>query len=580
MPKLQYALMLTDKGYKDLKKAIAACTLTNFSLMLPFGVMMQVIMELIKPFTGGELSWSRLWLLFGLGIVAAVIVFFCHKNDYKKTYVVSYMESENTRTSLAEHIRKLPMSLFNSKDLTELTTNLMGDVHTTEHVLSHIVPQVIANCISITVICLMLAIFDWRMALAVFITVPLAFFIIFASRKVYGKLHKKHVDSHLAASGQVQEYLEGIKVIRACNLDGEKFSALENALRTMKRLAIQMEFGTGVFVTGAQVVLQAGIGLTVLLGTTLITGGQIELIPLLVFIMIVVRIYGPILTELTLLPEFLYHRIAVKRMRDLMAVQPMTGDAETEIKQYNIELKNVSFRYNHKGEETIRDMSISIPENAITALVGPSGSGKSTVARLIARFWDVSAGKITIGGVDVKTLDPEHLMSYMSFVFQDVILFNDSIYNNIAIGNANATHEQVMEAARLARCDEFVQKLPEGYDTLLGENGATLSGGERQRLSIARALLKDAPIILLDEATASLDPENEALIQQAISTLIQGKTVIVIAHRLRTVADADQIIVLDKGQVFERGSHDELMQKEGLYYHLFTIQQQSLGWSV
>jgi len=580
MPKLQYALMLTDKGYKDLKKAIAACTLTNFSLMLPFGVMMQVIMELIKPFTGGELSWSRLWLLFGLGIVAAVIVFFCHKNDYKKTYVVSYMESENTRTSLAEHIRKLPMSLFNSKDLTELTTNLMGDVHTTEHVLSHIVPQVIANCISITVICLMLAIFDWRMALAVFITVPLAFFIIFASRKVYGKLHKKHVDSHLAASGQVQEYLEGIKVIRACNLDGEKFSALENALRTMKRLAIQMEFGTGVFVTGAQVVLQAGIGLTVLLGTTLITGGQIELIPLLVFIMIVVRIYGPILTELTLLPEFLYHRIAVKRMRDLMAVQPMTGDAETEIKQYNIELKNVSFRYNHKGEETIRDMSISIPENAITALVGPSGSGKSTVARLIARFWDVSAGKITIGGVDVKTLDPEHLMSYMSFVFQDVILFNDSIYNNIAIGNANATHEQVMEAARLARCDEFVQKLPEGYDTLLGENGATLSGGERQRLSIARALLKDAPIILLDEATASLDPENEALIQQAISTLIQGKTVIVIAHRLRTVADADQIIVLDKGQVFERGSHDELMQKEGLYHHLFTIQQQSLGWSV
>jgi len=580
MPKLQYALMLTDKGYKDLKKAIAACTLTNFSLMLPFGVMMQVIMELIKPFTGGELSWSRLWLLFGLGIVAAVIVFFCHKNDYKKTYVVSYMESENTRTSLAEHIRKLPMSLFNSKDLTELTTNLMGDVHTTEHVLSHIVPQVIANCISITVICLMLAIFDWRMALAVFITVPLAFFIIFASRKVYGKLHKKHVDSHLAASGQVQEYLEGIKVIRACNLDGEKFSALENALRTMKRLAIQMEFGTGVFVTGAQVVLQAGIGLTVLLGTTLITGGQIELIPLLVFIMIVVRIYGPILTELTLLPEFLYHRIAVKRMRDLMAVQPMTGDAETEIKQYNIELKNVSFRYNHKGEETIRDMSISIPENAITALVGPSGSGKSTVARLIARFWDVSAGKITIGGGDVKTLDPEHLMSYMSFVFQDVILFNDSIYNNIAIGNANATHEQVMEAARLARCDEFVQKLPEGYDTLLGENGATLSGGERQRLSIARALLKNAPIILLDEATASLDPENEALIQQAISTLIQGKTVIVIAHRLRTVADADQIIVLDKGQVFERGSHDELMQKEGLYYHLFTIQQQSLGWSV
>lgn len=580
MPKLQYALMLSDKGYRDLKKAIAACTITNVSLMMPFAVMIQVIMELIQPFNGGMISWQRMWVLFGLGLVAAVLVFFCHKNDYKKTYVVSYMESENARTSLAEHIRKLPMSVFNSKDLTELTTNLMGDVHTTEHVLSHVIPQVIANCVSITIICLSLAIFDWRMALAVFITVPVAFMIIYLSRKVYGKLHKKHVVSHLAASGQVQEYIEGIKVIRACNLDGEKFSALEDALRTMKQLAIQMEFGTGIFVMGAQVVLQAGIGLTVFLGTTLLTNGQIELIPLLMFILIVVRIYGPILTELTLLPEFLYHRIAVKRMRDLLAIQPMTGVAETEINHYDIQLNHVSFQYNELGEETIRDVNITIPANGITALVGPSGSGKSTLARLIARFWDVNGGNISIGGVDVKTLDPEHLMSYMSFVFQDVILFNDSIYNNIKVGNVDATKKQILEAARLARCDEFVGKLPNGYDTILGENGATLSGGERQRISIARALLKDAPIILLDEATASLDPENEALIQQAIGTLIQGKTVIVIAHRLRTIVDAGQIIVLDKGQVVEQGTHAQLMSQNGLYHRLFAIQQESMGWSV
>ena len=580
MPKLQSAFMLNDKDYKDLKKAIAACTLSNFSMMLPFGVMIQIFIELIKPLTGGAISWNRMWLLFGAGIAATVIVFLCNKNDYKKTYVVSYSQGESTRITLAEHIRKLPMSLFNSKDLSDLTTNLMGDVATSEHALSHVVPQLIANCISVTVICPMMAIFDWRMALAMFITVPLAFGIIMLSRRIYGRLHKKHVDAKLAASGQVQEYIEGIKVIRACNLDGEKFDALENALRAMKRLAIAMEFGTGVFVTGAQVVLQAGIGLTVLLGTTLLTGGQIGLIPMLMFLLIVIRIYGPILVELTLLPELFYHQVAVKRMRDLMAVPLMEGSAEKEIKNFNIVFDHVDFHYNEDGEETIKDMSVTIPTVGITALVGPSGSGKSTVSRLIARFWDVNGGKITIGGVDVKTLDPEHLMSYMSFVFQDVTLFNDTIYNNIRIGNMDASREEVMAAAKAACCDEFVNRLPDDYDTILGENGATLSGGERQRLSIARALLKDAPIVLLDEATASLDPENEALIQQAISTLIAGKTVVVIAHRLRTVMGADKIIVLDNGRLIEEGTSDELIAKNGLFARLYNIQRESLGWTV
>ena len=580
MPKLQSAFMLNDKDYKDLKKAIAACTLTNFSMMMPFGVMIRIFIELIKPLTGGTVSWNKMWLLFGAGIAAAVIVFLCNKNDYKKTYIVSYRQGESTRTTLAEHLRKLPMSLFNSKDLSDLTTNLMGDVATSEHALSHVVPQLIANCISVTVICLMMAIFDWRMALAMFITVPLAFGIIVVSRRIYGKLHKKHMKAKLAASGQVQEYIEGIKVIRACNLDGEKFGALEHALRIMKRLAIVMEFGTGVFVTGAQVVLQAGIGLTVLLGTTLLTGGRIEVLPLLMFVLIVVRIYGPILVELTLLPELLYHQIAVKRMRDLMAVPLMAGSTEKEIKNFNIVFDHVDFHYNEDGEETIKDMSVIIPSGGITALVGPSGSGKSTVSRLIARFWDVSGGKIMIGGVDIKTLDPEHLMSYMSFVFQDVTLFNDTIYNNIRIGNRNASREEVMAAAKAACCDEFTNRLPDGYDTMLGENGATLSGGERQRLSIARALLKDAPIVLLDEATASLDPENEALIQRAISTLITGKTVVVIAHRLRTVMGADKIVVLDNGRLIEEGTSDELIARRGLFARLYNIQRESLGWTV
>ena len=580
MPKLQSAFMLTDKGYKDLKGAIGAVTLTNFSMMLPFAVIIQIFLELLKPFTGGSVSWPHMWILFGCGVAAALIVFLCNRFDYKKTYIVSYLEAENARVSVAEHIRKLPMSVFNSKDLTELTTNIMGDCTTTEHVLSHVVPQLIANAISITVICAMLAIYDWRMAIAVFITVPAAFLIIYLSRTIQQRLGKKHAEAKLEVSSQVQEYIEGIKVIKACNMDGKRFGTLERALREMKRLAIKFEFITGIFVTGAQVVVQAGVGLTVFLGTYLFTSGSIELVPLLGFLLIVTRIYGPVLTELTLLPELLYHRIAVKRVKTLQEIECMEGDAETEIKGYDIELKNVSFRYNKDGEDVIKHLTTAIPANGITALVGPSGSGKSTLSRLIARFWDADEGEIQIGGVDVKTLDPEHLMSYMSFVFQDVVLFNDTVYNNILIGNMDATEEQVKAAARAACCDSFIEKLPNAYNTLLGENGSTLSGGERQRLSIARALLKDAPIVLLDEATASLDPENEELIQRAIGTLIEGKTVIVIAHRLRTVSQADKIIVLDRGEMVQEGTHDELMSQEGLYKRLYTIQQESFGWSV
>lgn len=578
LPKLQYALMLTDKGYHDLKKAIAACTLTNLSMMIPAMIMLGIITELITPFTGEEISWNKLWMLFFAGIAAAFIVFLCTKHDYKKTYVVSYMESENARTSMAEHIRKLPMSVFNSKDLSELSTNLMGDVATTETVLSHIYPQLFSNAITVTIICIMIGFYDWRMALAIYISVPIAFFIIIGSRGLQKKLGKKHVQAKLEASEQVQEYI-GLKVIKACNMDGERFTKLENALRKMKKLAITMEFGTGVFVAGAQVVLQAGVGLTVFVGITLLSGGQIELIPLLMCLLIVTRIYGPILTELTLLPELLYHQIAIKRIRTLMNIMPMQG-VETPIEHYDICFDKVSFRYQSSGEQTIRNVNVTIPSGQITALVGPSGSGKSTLSRLIARFWDVEQGKITIGGIDVKSLDPEHLMSYMSFVFQDVVLFNDTIYNNIRIGNMKATREQVIEAAKAARCDEFVDRLANSYDTVLGENGSTLSGGERQRLSIARALLKDAPIVLLDEATASIDPESESFIQEAISKLIENKTVIVIAHRLRTIVDADKIIVMNEGMVEEEGTHSRLLEKKGLYHKLFRIQQESLGWSI
>jgi len=603
MPRLQNMLMLSNEGYSNLKKGIRACTLTNLSMMLPFSIVIMSIIEIIKPFSGLEMSWNRLWLLFGFGIVCAIIIFLFNRNDYEKTYLTSYTASESARVAIAEHIRKLPMSLFNSKDLTELTNNFMGDVEAREHTLSHLIPQIIANILSVTFICLMLAILDWRMALAVFISVPVAFGMIFVSRRIYGKLLSKHQDTKLVASSKVQEYIEGIKIIRAHNLDGEKFSVLENALRSMKKMAVAMEFGTGVFVTAAQVVLQLGIGITVLLGTTLLAGGQIELMPLLAFFLIVTRIYGPFMTLLMLVPELLYFQISLNRTRRLMAIKPMEG-AEIGLANTDICFEDVSFNYSTHGENApkkgslskrregknalqkgrcsncdegknaLENISFSLKANTLTALVGPSGSGKSTVSRLIARFWDVNKGRITVGGVDVKTLDPEHLMSYMSFVFQDVILFNDTVLNNIRIGKSGATEEEIIAAAKAACCDDFIAKLPNGYNTMLGENGATLSGGERQRISIARALLKNAPIVLLDEATASLDPENELEIQSAISRLIENKTVVVIAHRLRTVLGADKIIVLDKGKLVEEGTSEELLAANGLFARLYGFQQE------
>mgnify|MGYP002405835908 CR=1 FL=1 len=391
------------------------------------------------------------------------------------------------------------------------------------------------------------------------------------------KLFEKQVKAKLNASDQVQEYLEGMKIIKSCGLSGVHFKSLDNALLAMKKIAVKVEMAVGVFMSSASMILQAGIGITIFVGALLLTSGEIELLPLLMFLLMVTRIYGPILSILANLSSLLNLNVVTNRMRTLLTTPAMEGK-EKEVSNCDIELSHVTFAYNQ--ENVIKDISCKIPQGSVTALVGPSGSGKSTISKLIARFWDIQKGKITIGGKDIKAMEPESLMSYMSFVFQDVTLFNDTVMNNIRIGNPNATDEQVITAAQAAYCDEFVREMPEGYQTLLGENGSTLSGGERQRISIARALLKNAPIILLDEATASLDPENEVLVQKAIAKLIEGKTVIMIAHRLRTVVDADQIFVLENGKLVESGTHNELMKKQGLYQKLYHIQQESLGWAV
>lgn len=577
MSRLQKALFLSDKGYKDLKKAIIACTITNLTMLLPFCVTVMIFSELLTPFVGGTIQWDHIWMLWGVGVISLVLIFLAAKNDYRKTYIASYKESNATRVRIAERLRRLPMNFFNTKDLSEITTHMMADCSSMESMLSSTIPPLVANVITVTSTCILLAFFDWRLALCMFCTLPIAFLIIWLSRNYQKKLFARQVDAKLAASGQVQEYLEGMKIIKSCGLSGSRFSELDKSLRIMKKISVKVEMAIGVFMSSASMVLQAGIGITIFVGTVLLVNGSIELLPLFMFMLMVTRIYGPILAIFSQLSTLLNLHVVTKRMRTLFTIRTMEGDEKT-IPNYDIELEHVTFCYH--TEDVIKDVSCRLSQGTVTALVGPSGSGKSTLSKLIARFWDIQSGIIRVGDKDVRTIEPESLMQYMSFVFQDVTLFNDTIINNIRLGNPNATDEQVIAAAKAAYCDEFVQDMPEGYQTVLGENGSTLSGGERQRISIARALLKDAPIILLDEATASLDPENEVLVQKAIAKLVEGKTVIMIAHRLRTVVDADQILVLENGRLVENGTHKELMDKKGLYQKLYRIQQESLGWTV
>ena len=578
MRKIKQYFALSDTGYSDLKKGIVACTITNLSLMLPFMGTILLLSELLKPFFDKEMNMTLLWVYFGISILGAVAIFFASRNDYEHTYVSAYRESEKNRIIAIEHIRKLPMSVFNSKNLSELTINIMSDAEVAEHTMSHIVPQLFANAISVVLICISLTIADWRLSLAIFFSVPLAFIAIYFAKVANDYFGNKFQKRKLGASDQIQQYIDGMKVIKACNLNGEKAVHLNNALKELKSIQMKSEFATGIVFSSAQMLLQVGVGVVVLVGTNLLIAGDIDFLILLSFLLIVTRIYGPISTILVLLPELLYHTLALKRTKALMAIDIMEGREDVVFENYDIEFSKVDFKYNE--DDTLKNISTVIKEGEITALVGPSGSGKSTLTKLIARFWDTTAGRVTIGGVDVKTVDPEHLMKFISFVFQDVILFQDSVYNNILVGNKNATREEVIAVAKAAKCDEFIMKLKDGYDTIIGENGATLSGGERQRISIARAMLKDSPIILLDEATASIDPSNEAAIQEALSKLMEGKTVVVIAHRIHTVIDCDNIIVLDKGELVEQGNHDELIALEGVYKKLYDIQKEATAWTV
>jgi ATP-binding cassette subfamily B protein IrtB len=575
---IQKLLFLSDEGYIGLKKAVAACVLTNFSIMAAFGIMINIINEIIKPYiyNEGETDLRKIMLYFSAGVVLAVLQGFIYINEYNKTYFNAYNESEGTRLGIAEHIRKLPLSFFNRKNLSEITVNMMEDCTRIETALSHVIPQLAGNIISATLVCIMLSFYDWRMAAAVYITLPLTALFIILTKKIQIKFGEKHVKAKLRVSDQVHEYIDGIKVIKAFNLGGERFESLDKAMHNFMKESIIFEGITGTIVTTATVFLQTGIGIAVFTGTTLLLQGELQVISYILFVLISVKIYSPLVVTLTLSAALNYFRVATKRMQMLRNEKEMLGNNSINIENFDFKLENVSFAYNE--EEVISNFSAHIRQGNVTALVGPSGSGKSTISHLLARFWDVSGGRITLGDTDIREIEPEKLMTYMSFVFQDVVLFNDTVYNNIKIGNMNATKEEVTEAAKKARCHDFIMEMPKGYDTVIGENGSTLSGGERQRISIARAVLKNAPIILLDEATSSLDPENEVEIQTALSELVKGKTVVVIAHRLRTIVNADQILVLKDGKLAESGNHAELTEKNGLYKQLYQIQQDSLGW--
>ncbi|MDR0785426.1 MAG: ABC transporter ATP-binding protein/permease [Treponema sp.] len=570
-------LGLDEEGRKAFNRAVIACVLTNLSLLLSFAAILQIITLLLEPLAvGSALDATKLWIYFGLALGAALVYFLAYSNEYDKTYTAAYNESEKIRVEVAERLRKLPLSFFNNKDLSELTTNIMGDCTTIEHVMSHVAPELVAHILTAALTCLLLGFYDWRMAAALFAALPVSIALVVLSKGIQRKFGERFVAVKLDAAERSQEYLEGIKVVKAFGLAGEKFEALKVSLNRMMRAAMKFEVICGIFLLTASLVLQTGVGLVVFVGVTLLAGGALDAVKLFFFTLISVKIYSSLIVVFTLLPELFFLFISTRRMQALRREPVAAGEERVELSDYNIELRNVSFAY--RDELVVKNVTLSIPQNGVTALVGPSGSGKTTILRLIARFWDVKDGEILIGRKDVRAVAPETLLRYLSVVFQDVVLFNDTIMNNIRIGKQGASDDEVYRAAKLAHCDEFIRATPHGYETIIGENGSTLSGGERQRISIARALLKDAPIVLLDEATASLDPENEAEIQAAISALVAGRAVVVIAHRLHTVMGADKIVVMENGRIVEEGSSEALLARDGLFARLYRIQQKSLGW--
>ena len=568
---------LTDQGVKNTKKGAFWTVIVNLVVMGGMGILYLLMYGLMGTLTdGAPLPGPALFL--GLVIAFVILSFVTHLQQYHATYGLVYNEVKSTRLSLAERLRKLPLGYFGKRDLADLTETLMGDVNRMEHVWSHVLGYLYGAYISTAIIAVCLLVYDWRLTIACLWGVPVAFGLLFGTRKISAQASERTKKAAVRVSDGIQEALENVREIRATNQEARYLAGLNQKIDDHEKVTIQGELGTGIFVNAASVIMRLGVATTILAGASLIVSGQIDFMLLFLFLLVITRVYAPFDQSLALIAELFVSQVSADRMNEIYDTPTAEGAEVFQPKGHNIVFDHVGFAYDKK--KVLDGVSFTAREGEVTALVGPSGSGKSTCARLAARLWDVTEGTIRVGGVDISTVDPEALLTDYSMVFQDVVLFDDTVMENIRLGKRGATDEEVRAAAEAANCGEFIRRLPQGYDTPIGENGAKLSGGERQRISIARALLKNAPIVLLDEATASLDVENETKVQGALSRLLAGKTVLVIAHRMRTVAGADHIVVLENGRVAEQGTPAELMERGGLYRRMVELQSESARWKL
>ena len=571
---LERTFALSEKGARDLVKGFIACAVHNLTLFVPVGILYLLASDMMMNTLA-----ERGLIYAALCIISVALIMISYRWVYKATYFSTYVESGVRRVSLAEKLRKIPLSYFGKKDLADITSTIMADAATLETGLSHWVPELIGAVISTTIASLSIMFFDWRMGLATLWPIPVAILIVVLSRNVQYRLSRRSMDAKMEVADGIQECIETMRDLKSCNAEKQYLKGLFRKIDKVEKRAIISEVGTAVFVVSASFILKIGIGTVALAGSILLASGEIDVLTLFMYLLIASRLYDPLQSSLQNLAAVISLRTNVERMDEILFHSLQEGRPELTNSGYDIAFKDVRFGYGN-GEEVLSNVTFTAKQGEVTALVGPSGGGKTTVSRLAARFWDPDSGRITVGGMDVTKTDPESLLSLYSIVFQDVTLFDNTIMENIRIGRRDATDEEVIEAGKMAQCLPFVEKLADGWNTMIGENGCELSGGERQRISIARAFLKDSPIILLDEATASLDAENETEIQKALSKLIRNKTVLVIAHRMRTVENADRIVVLSGGHVAEEGSPEELLKNNGIFSHMVALQKESSEWRI